>query len=442
MKTANRKNKVFGSIALLGFLLFFLAFMPGFLSPDSIDQYEQSISGAYTDWHPIAMAMLWSAFNSIYAGGELMLALQLFMYWFSYYLLARNLPKRLSIATTVLFILAPFLINFSGYIIKDAQLALSWLLACSILLQSVFKNRPLRWAEVIISAVLIVYGLLVRIDAFAGFIPLLVLWVWTVFDGKKPRFKVGVSFAAIVLVASLYQLLAGIPSIKKYPEAKLLLHDLSGIYVETGEDVFPRELYLQPNGFDTAYVRKHYHTATFDMLWWNSDGVPIKPDMNEGVSSTLKESWWLAVRKHPSVYLKNRFDGYLYYLRLKTRGDNNMTHYVWVHPNEVGLVQKPNALRGVFVRWLDNNRSMFYMQAWFWFFLNIALIAVTYAQKNRVLKQFCYAILTSSLLYRLIQFFVFQIDTDFRYFYWTCIACTIAVILNVLAYTKKSFKHP
>ena len=40
------------------FLLYFI-FQPGYLSPDSITQFNQATSGKYTGWHPPLMAYFW-----------------------------------------------------------------------------------------------------------------------------------------------------------------------------------------------------------------------------------------------------------------------------------------------------------------------------------------------------------------------------------------------
>ena len=51
----------------------------------------------------------------------------------------------------------------------------------------------------------------------------------------------------------------------------------------------------------------------------------------------------------------------------------------------------------------------------------------------------CYAMLLfSSLLYMLPCFFIFQTDTDFRYFYWNCIACSLAICLLVADRRKQT----
>lgn len=53
-----RNFLLFFSISLCYLLIWFLAFFPGFFSSDSITQYEQAITGNYSDWHPVWHTLL------------------------------------------------------------------------------------------------------------------------------------------------------------------------------------------------------------------------------------------------------------------------------------------------------------------------------------------------------------------------------------------------
>ena len=57
---------------------------PGKMAPDSIAQYNQAISGEYSDWHPPVMAFVWSFLLRISDGPQLLLILHLFCYWLGF----------------------------------------------------------------------------------------------------------------------------------------------------------------------------------------------------------------------------------------------------------------------------------------------------------------------------------------------------------------------
>ena len=114
-----RTHTVALCLALIGFVLNLVAYYPGFMSPDSLDVYAQSISHHYTDSHPPIMAGLWSVFNNFYTGSLIMLLFQLGLFWGSFYLLATTWfsSRRNQIFLFLGLLLEPFIQNFLAYII-------------------------------------------------------------------------------------------------------------------------------------------------------------------------------------------------------------------------------------------------------------------------------------------------------------------------------------
>src|ERR1044071_6430122 len=83
----NRLNP--GVVCFIAFLVNVIAYYPGFLTSDSLDQYQQAIAAEYGDWHPPAFTMLWRFLNAIYRGPFLLLLLQLGALWESAYILMK-----------------------------------------------------------------------------------------------------------------------------------------------------------------------------------------------------------------------------------------------------------------------------------------------------------------------------------------------------------------
>jgi hypothetical protein len=218
-----------------------------------------------------------------------------------------------------------------------------------------------------------------------------------------------------------------------YPEAKLFLHDLSGIFVAEKRNVFPAFLFDNPD-FDTTYIRKKYTTATFDNIWWNPDGLAFnhKAVRTEAGTQALQGAWREAICQYPVTYLSNRADGFLHYLRIKNRDDFYHVFYPRIDPNSWGLVFRENIVSRVFIKYVWVQRNAPYMRPWFWLLVNGLLLGCTGRLKQPGHRITYAMLLLSSLLYLLASFLIYQTDVDFRYFYWNCLACSLAGCVWVL----------
>ena len=78
-------NPVFFSafFGIIGFLISYYYFYPGFMSMDSLMQYNQAISNQYGDWHPPIMSWFWRGWLKVFFGPSGMLLMQLLGFWAS-----------------------------------------------------------------------------------------------------------------------------------------------------------------------------------------------------------------------------------------------------------------------------------------------------------------------------------------------------------------------
>lgn len=360
-----------------------------------------------------------------------MLCFQLVLLWSSCAILGLSIKNIGWKILIVLLACAPFVQNFAGYIIKDVHMAFAWLLAFSMMFYAKVHVRKMKRWEVLIVLVLLIYGMWVRINALPGALPLFYLLAALQFKHRS-IIKTAVTAACICLV-SVFAIMVlqnkVIKPTKQYAEAKLYLQDLSGIYVKTGQNVFPSFLY-QNAEFDTAYIRAHFSTASFDHIWWNKDNkhIFVLPDS----IAVLQKAWLNAISKHPLTYLHNRYDGYLYFLRVKKRTDVYFDYYWYtVQPSEFNFHEPGNRVFRKMKELMKAQGRMPYMKPWFWLLLNILLLVPAFFVKGQRIFLPLLLLLLSPLLYLLPQFFVYQIDTDFRYFYWNCIACTLSGIILI-----------
>lgn len=419
-------------LSILGFALNLIAYYPGFMSADSISQYEQAIFHKYGDWHPPIMSLLWSFLNIFSKGPQLMLVLQLFFLWTSFYLLSRSWfsSKRSYLILFFCFLLAPFIQNIAGYIIKDGQMGLAFLLSFCIMVKAEYNKRTMTRAEAIFSFVLMVYGSLVRLNAMPAVLPLLFLWFGNYTRWRSKSFTViytTFSIFLILIIQSFINTLAK-PE-KQFVEYKLLVHDIAGVYVKTGKNYLPSFITQYP-GYDSVYLKNNYTTATLDNLWWNWEKKISFPPMTETNMPILQNAWQASILENPKVYLKNKFEGFLYFLHVKER-----TKLYWGHPtidqNPYGITFKGNFISKGIINSIEFQSEMVYMKPWFWMLLNLVILALSFFISHADIKRLVLILSISSLFYILPQFFIFQVDTDFRYFYWNCIALFLSICFIV-----------
>lgn len=433
-------NKYIPVVAILGFIIDFLAFYPGFMYIDTVDQYAQAISHQYTDWHPPIMAGFWSLLNHMHEGPQVMLVFQLLLLWSSFYILATTWCKRFLpfLYLVLLFVCAPYVQNFAGLIVKDAQMALCWLLAVTIMFRAIYYNRKMTTWEAAFTFLLLTYGTMVRINALPGAIALYYLWVEDVYSGTITR-KVGL--LALVLTGLLMANLSVNKFIlkpsKAYAEYKLMAHDVAGIYVATGKSYFPDFITRHP-GFDSNYIKARFTTATLDNIWWNGDNKQIFPPLNEQTRKQLIKDWKKSIQENTFTYLENRFDGFLYFLQLKQRPDTTFYYYYpYIYTNQFGFSLKENRLRNVVSGFIEANQHMPYMKPWFWLLLPLLQLIISIRLPFSIFKKADICLALSSLLYLLPQFFIYQADTEFRYFYWCCISASLHTVLLITWYHSK-----
>lgn len=376
-----------------------------------------------------------------------MFLLQITAFWISFFLLfkiALTHFKKTYWLVIVLFF-APFIQNFTGNIWKDIGLAISWLLALAIMLNVYYSKRKLKLYENLICFILLCYGCWIRINALPGVIPLTAIWIYMQtypqeFKISNKRFVLKISAVVAVIIG----LQLGITKLilkpaKAYPEYKLFLHDISGIYKKTGILYFPDFIIKYP-GFDSVYLKQKYIYATFDNIWWNSDNKRIMPDVTEKNMAELQDAWIKALLKQPVAYFKNRTNGFLNFLRITPSGSELNLTYQYIHDNPYGLTFKKNAVTRMYYSYVENQRGMPYMQPWFWLLLTIISIYMAGKKLFRADRIFVLSLAYSSLLYIALEFLVYQADTEFRYFYWNCVAVCLIAIIFAFRYAEQKTK--
>lgn len=417
---AHRYPGVHVFVILFLFVWSLTVFFPGSYSIDSWRIFYEVTGGPYSDWHSPIIALTWKILYKITAQFFSIYVLQMAIYWLFFYLLLRVVTVPLTYVLTLL--IALFLLFIPQYVMKDVPHALSWAMACVLLLKPGQENRRSVGA---VAFLLLAYGLLVRPNGIVGMIPLLFI-LTEMFVLKEGRWKQAglVSLAALVLLAGYFIGTYKILEAKReYPEYKLRLLDIAGITCKTGVNYFPGCITSHPD-YRHDTVMALYSPASIDHIYWPEGGGSFVPRVDAGLNACISEAWAGAIMAHPLVYIANRFEGFLYYLRIKKRFDDDQywNTALWIDPNNpLGLKREHNPHADYLLqKWNSFNGSVFF-DPWFWLLLNMVFFMICLWNYRRT-GSYGYKIMAcvqlSGVLFMLSQFPVFQHDRDFRYNYW------------------------
>lgn len=417
------------AIGVFGFILSFAAFYPGFMSPDTLDQFNQALTGQYNTWHPPVMAYVWHLLNTFYKGPQVMLLLQLFFLWLSYYLVASSSRNPYWRLVVLLLFMAPFVQNFAGWILKDTQMTFAWLLAASVIFKSVVTGRKLNIPVAIGTALLLLYGTWLRYNAIVALPPLCIAWAWVVFVNSKNVAKVGYAVGLFLVIFFGHNFFNDkiLKASKANTDIQIYFHDIAGVYLKYGKNYFPTEIYANPD-FDTTYIRAHYNQVDVTALLWNPDNKQVLPWGMPGINEKLQAQWLKMMKEEPGLYLKHRYDIYEYFLAFKREGPPQY-YFAWMHPNEHGYVVAESFLYKAYALYMGGRENQLIFRVWFWVFLNVLLLPLVFVIRNKKYRLYYLAIVLSGFLYTLPQYMVANTVRDFRYIYWAVLACIIGMLV-------------
>ncbi|RZL29910.1 MAG: hypothetical protein EOP35_24720, partial [Rubrivivax sp.] len=234
----------FGLAAALLFVVSLAMFWPGIALFDSLSQYRQALTGEYNDWHPPAMARLWSLFVAIgWRGQGPMFAVQLVLWWAGLGLtaaaLARTRATRAAMAVLAIGLWPP-LLGWQVAVLKDGQMAGALVAAFGLVAWYRLQARSIPLLALAAILVLLAYATLVRSNAVFASLPLAVAlfpaWRWERWPSRLLLAGAG-SLAVLTLAPILNQGLFAARSTGV--EAAQPLFDMAGIVDRAGPDAVP-----------------------------------------------------------------------------------------------------------------------------------------------------------------------------------------------------------
>lgn len=413
---------VFGAlIVVAGFLLSATAFYPGFMSADSLMQYDQSLTLRFTDWHPPLMSALWSLLNRGAHGPEGMLYFQLALLWAGLAAWCWQYRTRPLAWLIPLIGLMPWVLNFAGVLWKDIGMAYALLLLTGIAAGRVTGVR------LGAAFVLFFYAVNLRHNAIVAALPVLVLVLARWRPALSPARLVLAALAALAVTLVLgsvinYRLLG---AERTKPLNFIMIDDLSYLSLKEQRSLLPGVTLDQ---IQNCALRTISETR---ML---ARDVCLQTFVQPGalLNADLKPAWLKAIQRNKLDYLVFRLDAFGFLLRSPEAGP----FYYWhegIVENKYGLKTQPGDVSTRVKTTVEDSAVAlpFLFKPYWWLCAATILLAGSVLVRPDRTVRTVQTLLVSAILYTVAYLPVTPM-ADLRYTYWSALATTLAGVLLVI----------
>lgn len=410
-------------IALTALLvaMIWLCFAPGFMSYDSMVQYQTALDQHYTDSHPAIMSYIWHLSMSLLPGPQSLLILHLIvlvlgiLIWYS-----NSVRRAWAVLIPGIFFL-PWIINFAGVLWKDVGMAFCLLLATGLL----FNRKKNKWM-IGLAIPFIFYAAAVRHNALFAILPIIFYAVRYYFPERSTLQGVVITMllsATLPLASSIlsYDILK---ADKKHYETLLMGDEIAKISSVTGGNLLP---WVKVE--DIAVCSKppilYERALCFISKGYDPSGSLV---VNIPYAST-HTLWRKTVLANPLLYIQIRAEAFLYFLRLPRLGP----YYTWqpgIMQNESNIKLVNPKLAGLMQNYVETSQSLMseLFKPYTW--LLLSLIAMIMGGRMRPSpEKVQFLALNASALGYFSSYLLTVPSADFRYIYWCIIATSLSVII-------------
>jgi hypothetical protein len=408
-----------------------LFFWPGVAHYDSVAQYQQVVSGAYYDWHPPAMARLWSLFHALgWAGQGPMFLLQTLLYWTGLGLIAAALARngaRIAAVAVLAVGFWPPILGWQAVVVKDGQMAGALLAATGIVAWKRLQGKRPGPADIAVILALLGYAVLVRSNAIFAVAPLAIglfaPWRWR--DWRSRVVLAGAATSAVLMLSpAINHGLLGAEA--SGVEATQPIFDMAGIAHRAGPEAVPL---LPAETWRQLEARRCYSSVLWDIFSIGKRCDFIQAGLTGRPRQAIFSAWMRAIREHPGAYLSHRI----------AHWNATMRWFVPAHfpqavpqaeslPNTFGL-GSPGAQVAVYdcvAGWLVNGPLGAPILAF-----AVALAVLALARPAHSAAHGLAVPLALSAVAMEASFLVVSIAADWRYHLWSMLAAWLSAILLV-----------
>ena len=434
------KHVIGYALCFAGFVLTLVAFSPGLMSADSVDQWQQGRAWVFNDVHPPVMSALWGIFDRIWPGPLLMLVFHNLIFWGGlalFWRLTRGKSFEVALAFPCLGFMPQIWAPLTT-IWKDIGLGASLLLAAALLYAA---NERKSRAAFFCSLPLMLYASGTRLNAATATLPL-ALWSGLITCRLFPGLRVylpdrvrgflpsilGVSYLVMLLFTVNLSTKALTHGNTLFPYQQILLHDLAAISKSTGQTQFPSYL-TEAEGFSRERLAETYAPCSVNSLIYGTPPVlKITTDVEE--VAALRARWRAALLSNPATYLKQR--AALYACLTGFSAQNVwMPFFPASGMNNPRPIKSPmNSLTRVLTSYFFFFSDTVLFRGFFWLLPAAGVIYLTLRLRLDGGLEPAYVLATSGLFYGLGYFF-YAPSSEFRYLWWTVLAASTATVLFV-----------
>lgn len=400
----------------IGFL-----FWPGYMSPDSITQLNQGLTGNYSDHHPPMMSFFWRLFSYIHTGPELYLIFHLCLLFFSVYTVQTIVKQQWLKYAIALIPLVPAIAAYSGALWKDVGFAYAFLLAGTLLAKSNITGQKLTYPKITLIFLLLIYGVGIKYQA-QFVLPVMGLWFGLTLTQSKFNIKgilTGIAITTFVLAFVFVFNKTLVPVEKEQNSWQMVkLYDLAGISLRTQKNLLP-DFITSDVHFSMEKVKAIYSPERVDELIYNwYESGPLVLTNNEKNLNTLWSTWANAVIHHPMAYLSHRFSVWYNMISKSAIKPLEALSNTDKIPSKIKLVLQSSV---DIIVWLGQAFSRFSLMLPFLF---VYLYWGSRLYKRNNPYGLVLLMMNLSALSLLLCLFVFSMAADIRYIYLsTCFLC-------------------
>lgn len=405
------------------------AFHWGVITPDTVVQYGQALTGRYDDWHPPVTAWIWRQLGRIGSGSAPFLILDALLYWIGVAIVAAVLGRRGGrMAAATMPVLAALPIGFGqiGAILKDPLLACLLLMASALILWRERSAGRARRISAVLALPLIILASATRFNALFAAVPLLIMLMPPTAIRSFPRL-IGCAVAAAALLAATGWLInvAALQPHRSQPIYSLINFDLAGIGAHGGGNAYP-----SLSDAEAARLTAHCYDPK---LYGAHDGDGCAAPEDSLVDYAKRQHagaigiWLKAVSHAPLPYIEHRLAHLNWNWRFLLATIPDDAFYMMSQPNDLGLRFTANAVTKAIARaarimaWSPLGRPIT------WLCIAIGLLIIAPRLPSR---RFVTAMAVSALLYGG-AYAAVSVASDLRYNLWTMLAVMIGLAVAI-----------
>ncbi|MDD3182578.1 MAG: hypothetical protein PHD48_07245 [Alphaproteobacteria bacterium] len=415
-------------IVMAGLVFFAIGFFPGFVSPDTLIQYDEAQTHLFKDWHPPVMAWLWSWLNMIWNGPQSVLLFHLALLFSGVYVWRRNYNnvRYASLFLGIAFL--PWIVNFSGVIWKDVGLAFSLLLAVGLLAGQ--KQTAVKTG---VALLLLTYAFMVRGNAPAAVAPLLWYLSTKLFPTRSLKMKsasTAVLLGVMVLFTSFFNYHV-LNAEKQHPTSYVMIDDLTHLSVTTDQNYLPW-VDLETTQFCSQQIIAEGKLV--GRAFCQSE-KPFYEILSKVPYDELKASWLTAVTTHPFAYITFRLRAFFYLLRSPFEAPYSYMFFA-IYPNEAGWAPLCPPLVSIIKTYVRGAAFLapFLFKPYWWLLVALVFMGATFRMQGHKDTIHLIRVLLSSALLYIFSYIPVTPAADFRYIYWSTIAITLAAMIVLVSY--------